>query len=574
LITRQDLEIIRKVVSKHYRITEPDEVSYPVSYRIKDLDVLPESMFRGLLDDLEKYGFVAFTDEADENKIYIIRGSEGENRELIRLLLFFLTILSVLYAGYHYSSLYFSNSPSFILFAYSSLLFFVPIYCILMSREFARYIITRKHNLEYSFPIFIPDPIFFGCLGSIPVVRQGFRDRETMMETGLYPLITGFLVSIAIVMIGTLSSLTPVLNAPSNFPTSSWGFPVILSPAIAMVSGSYGVLNPIQFAGWSGIIMSGFNALPLGYLDGGLVWKGLAGRKTLMARYPVMISLIVLGLFFPEFVILPLVVLVLGLRGPEPLIISSPSKFGRLAVLAICGIILAGGLIPFHYSPPSNKFSAYALEPVSIVYLNSDRNASFDLMVENLGTSSIQPYFTILNLQNGINVSGPPGSLTPQGNGLYAVQFRPPQESTVGITNYTLAVSSGINTENLGVSVLTINLSNDYLLDGKNGPLKMESATSTDFNFTLSANYSGSRNLSLFIIPEVYSNYSVLISNMSLRIPSGTLGSVYPYSDSFQLAGRKTISLDIKVSGGQNEIDIFFVDMHYQGAASYVTFKL
>lgn len=576
MITRQDSDAIRKIISSAYKIKQTDENSYPSSYRVEGFSLTPEDTFQKVVDDLLAIGFIAFTDENVPDTIYVISSSNSEDREMIRFALFMLTIGSVIYAGYSYSRQYFSAMSSVLLFGYSSLLFFLPISMIFFSREVSRYIIMRRHNLEYSLPIFIPDPIFMGCLGSISVNRNVFRNRKTMIEVGFYPLLVGFLASIITVVIGTYIAMTPNLATNLNIPITSWGYPIILLPGITSIASGVGVINPLEFAGWAGIIMSGFNALPLGYLDGGLVWNGLIGRKIHSAHYPVLLLTIIVGLFNPEFIILPVIILLLGLRGPEPLTLTPPPKLQKAMIAGLCLVILFGGMVPFHYAPPSDQFSASVLSPVSVIQANnSTQHVSYDVVIHNTGSSKIQPSFTVSPSAYGLQV-GSVSELAPGSWSQYNLMFDP-STKTVGITNYTVTVSSGVASAKIGVSVIAINYSISYLFNSgklRTNPIFLTPSYGTVTNLTLFGDFRHTKNMKLYVVPEYVANYSLTLSNLSINTSSSPEGTTYLSFNSFEFTGGSTISMSITMgtAGYTGYVSIYVIDQKYNGAAAFINY--
>ncbi len=562
------------VISRYFGIVEKQEDTFPYSYRVSVSDSIPEEEFRDLVDALFSSGYIAFTDEVEKDKFYVVERNMPEERELVRFILFFLTIGSVLYAGTVYSGQYFSLASAPLRFAYSAILFFIPIYSIFLAREAARFLAMRRNGMEYSFPIFIPDPIFMGCIGSICVNRSPFRNRKSMVETGAYPLFSGFIVSLALVAIGSVMSFTPSLAIPLKLPFTDWGYPAILLPGIAGVVGKFGVINPVEFAGWSGLIMSGFNAIPMGYLDGGLVWNGLIGRKIQYAHYPLLVVSIIVGLFYPEFIILPVIILLLGLRGPEPLTLTPPEKYYRLIVAGISLLILFGGAVPFHYSQPTNQFTAAMLSPLSIVEVNSSQAVNFDIIVKNTGTSTISPTITLSPSTTQYSVLSQP-SLKPGGSGQYIMQFISPKMDAGRTANYSVILSSGIESKTLPISVMSISLNNGYLFgkgSQRDNPLSINGTTSRAEKLSLFADFNGVRNVRLYVIPTELSNYTLTLSNISINASEGTIGSPYFTFNSFQLAGGSVISLSILPTTNPVRLGVFIIDQDYRGAAAYINY--
>ena len=62
--------------------------------------------------------------------------------------------------------------------------------------------------------------------------------------------------------------------------------------------GSVLVLHPVGFAGWVGILVTSFNLIPFGQLDGGHIAYALLGRKARLVSKGVIAIFVVMGVFF------------------------------------------------------------------------------------------------------------------------------------------------------------------------------------------------------------------------------------------------------------------------------------
>lgn len=98
-------------------------------------------------------------------------------------------------------------------------------------------------------------------------------------------------------------------------------------------------IHPIAWAGWAGMMVTAFNLIPAGQLDGGHILYSLLGRKMQTLLPIVLVGLVVLGWFWNGWWILAFLIFMLGRYHAEPLdqitTLDRPRK-----LLAILGIVI------------------------------------------------------------------------------------------------------------------------------------------------------------------------------------------------------------------------------------------
>ena len=57
-------------------------------------------------------------------------------------------------------------------------------------------------------------------------------------------------------------------------------------------------ISPVALAGWAGLLVTAFNLLPVGQLDGGHVLYSLVGQRARILTWPIVGALVLLGIFF------------------------------------------------------------------------------------------------------------------------------------------------------------------------------------------------------------------------------------------------------------------------------------
>ena len=78
------------------------------------------------------------------------------------------------------------------------------------------------------------------------------------------------------------------------------------------------VLNSVAFAGWFGLLVTAFNLLPVGQLDGGHIIYSILGKKAETLGKALLVVLLILGFFWPGWFFWSLLLIILGFRHPPP----------------------------------------------------------------------------------------------------------------------------------------------------------------------------------------------------------------------------------------------------------------
>jgi membrane-associated protease RseP (regulator of RpoE activity) len=159
----------------------------------------------------------------------------------------------------------------------------VPLMAILLCHEFGHYFVARAHRVHASLPHFIPLPplLGFGTMGAVIGMRQVTSDRRKLIDIGAAGPLAGLLVTIPVIVYGlTLSPVQPVgggilegnsiLYAVLKFLTKGAWLPNAVNDVY---------LHPIARAGWTGLLITMINLLPIGQLDGGHIATAYFGNR-------------------------------------------------------------------------------------------------------------------------------------------------------------------------------------------------------------------------------------------------------------------------------------------------------
>ena len=166
--------------------------------------------------------------------------------------------------------------------------FAVPLLAILLFHEFGHYIAARIHRVPASLPYFIPVPIALGTFGAVIAMPDRIRSKNALLDIGAAGPLAGLVVAIPVVVVGLW--LSPVLpNPESNYMVEGQNLLYIALKYLVhgpIPEGHDVHLHPTAAAGWAGLLLTMFNLIPFGQLDGGHISYALLGeRHALLSRW-------------------------------------------------------------------------------------------------------------------------------------------------------------------------------------------------------------------------------------------------------------------------------------------------
>ncbi|HEV2316227.1 MAG TPA: site-2 protease family protein [Thermoplasmata archaeon] len=254
-------------------------------------------------------------------------------------------------------------------FLWGAVFFAAPLLLILGLHELAHYVMARRHHVDASLPYFLPVPppiLIFGTFGAFISLREPFPDKKALLDIGVAGPLVGFVVALPITLLGLHLSLgAPALSPASCGPTFlgfSYGNLLVGTPAIwslfaLFIPGALTNLHPLALAGWVGILVTAFNLLPAGQLDGGHVARALLGKNATYASWIVLGVLVVIGFeFYFGWLIFAIFIFLVGMRHPPPLNDLSPVGWKRVGVGLVGVAILVGGFTLVPLATPNGSF--------------------------------------------------------------------------------------------------------------------------------------------------------------------------------------------------------------------------
>ena len=416
-MTLPENEVITSIVSRVFRIDEvtlgdPIKQGYFLRYRGELI-----------LDSIEAYDQLAaallpyditplFRVDDQRQTIFLKRGTlhPRPGRVWINILLFVLTLLSVLFAGAMYS--YQGQLPDDTLGQVWTLVqhlwvgwpFAVSLLAILLAHEFGHYFVGRARGAAVSLPFFIPLPIsLLGTMGAFIQLKQLPKNKRALFDLAIAGPLAGLVVAVPVLILGlALSSVgttentyyTKTATSVDVCPNSArvgdtyscttdnlleGNSPLYLGlkylvkgqllpspvsydvPPLAYwvryfftghpipVGGQDVMLHPVAWAGWAGLLVTFLNLIPAGQLDGGHVLYALFGKHVSKVFPVILVTTVLLGFFWSGWWFWSFIIFVLGRYHAEPLdqITQLDSRRKLMAVVMLVIFLLVLTPIPY-----------------------------------------------------------------------------------------------------------------------------------------------------------------------------------------------------------------------------------
>jgi Zn-dependent protease len=387
-----DSEILNNIVSRVFRY---DDVT------LGDPNKGFFLRYRGLLlrDSVEAYDQLAealrpyditplFRLEEGRQTVLLVRGTihPKPSKSWVNLLLFALTVLSVLFAGA--VSSYNGPVPNdalgqiwvLITHLWMGWPFAVSLLAILLTHEFGHYFVGRARGVAVTLPYFIPLPFSpFGTMGAFIQMKSIPRNKRALFDLAVAGPLAGLVVAIPVLLLGlsqsTLGTVTAVPGAFSEgnsllyllakfvvfgkllpAPLNMSGLPLLYhwisyffvgSPSPV---GSMDVfINQVAWAGWVGLLVTFLNLIPAGQLDGGHVIYAVFGKRVNRILPFILVLTVLLGFLWSGWWLWAFLIFLFGRSHAEPLdqITQLDPRRKALAVLMLVIFLLVLAPIPF-----------------------------------------------------------------------------------------------------------------------------------------------------------------------------------------------------------------------------------
>jgi Zn-dependent protease len=387
-----DSEVLNNLVSRVFRcddvtMGDPNK-GYYLRYRGELLRDSVEA-YEQLSEALRPYDITPlFRIEEGRQTVLLVRGTvhPKPSKVWVNLLLFALTLLSVLFAGA--ASSYNGPVPKDALGQIGTLIthlwvgwpFAVSLLAILLAHEFGHYFVGRARGAAVTLPYFIPFPFSpIGTMGAFIQMKSIPRNKRALFDLAVAGPLAGLVVAIPVLLLGlSQSSLETVTAFPGSFAEGNSllyllaKFAVFgkLLPATGNLTGlpllyhwiSYFFvgnpsplgstdvfINQVAWAGWVGLLVTFLNLIPAGQLDGGHVIYAVFGRRVNRIVPVILVFTVLLGFFWSGWWLWAFLIFMLGRSHAEPLdqITQLDPHRKALAVLMLVIFLLVLTPVPF-----------------------------------------------------------------------------------------------------------------------------------------------------------------------------------------------------------------------------------
>jgi Zn-dependent protease len=253
------------------------------------------------------------------------------------IILFFLTALTMFWAGVSnwlpiapltVSQYWGSLMPArqVILAHWSDgLIYTIATLSILLAHEMGHYLMTLKYKVPATPPLFLPMPLSpLGTFGAVIGMDGRQADRREVFDIGIAGPLAGLAVALPILIIGVM---TPTNRSPLSENGFAIGHPLVIQwiadffreGGASSLPSINSEINPWLMAGWTGLLVTGLNMVPMGQLDGGHVTFGLVGPKSVWIARLFLLLAIGFMIYSQQavFILMLVLVVISGLRHPS-----------------------------------------------------------------------------------------------------------------------------------------------------------------------------------------------------------------------------------------------------------------
>lgn len=376
-----EIEVLTRLVARVFHIEDvtsgDPQKGYLARYRGRLADGDSAELYDRLADSLASYDILPlFRIEESRHVVHLVSKPAQPKKDnvFINLILFLLTVFSVMLAGVEVPIELCSDSTGAILYMFRNILtgwpFALSLLGILLTHELSHYFMSRHHRTPATLPYFIPFPLSpLGTLGAAILMRGTPKNKRVLFDIGVAGPLGGLIVAIPVLFLGlSLSTVKPIslsacgislegnsllylfakyvmfgqlLPAPVEPQGILYWLKYFFTGQPIPLNGMDVFIHPVAFAGWVGILVTALNLIPAGTLDGGHVVYALFGDKAKKA-FPFIIGLLlVLGFFWNGWWLWAVLLFWLGRVNAEPLdLITQLDPTRRWVALAVILIFL------------------------------------------------------------------------------------------------------------------------------------------------------------------------------------------------------------------------------------------
>ncbi len=220
----------------------------------------------------------------------------------------------------------------------TGLTYMLAVMGILLAHEMGHFLMTVRHAIRSSYPLFIPLPLTFtGTMGAVIVMEGSRANRRQLFDIGIAGPLAGLVLAIPLICLGIRQADTVKVEPlkPNQFAVE-FGDPLLvklLTPVLRPDVGEDRRLEPnaLYMAGWVGLLITGLNMLPISQLDGGHVAYAVFGRNSRWIARALLMSAMAFIIVGEQYTwtLMVVVVTLLGIHHPPSANDLVPMGWGR-----------------------------------------------------------------------------------------------------------------------------------------------------------------------------------------------------------------------------------------------------
>ncbi|TVR21247.1 MAG: site-2 protease family protein [Anaerolineaceae bacterium] len=222
---------------------------------------------------------------------------------------------------------------------------------ILGAHELGHYFAARYHRTAASLPYFLPFPFgIFGTFGAAIRLREPMRNRKILLDIGAAGPLAGLVFAVPILLIGLATSPVAEMTGAGFVEGNSIIYALsklIIFGEVLPADGRDVFVNQLAWAGWTGLLVTGLNLIPVGQLDGGHILYALMGRFAKLMYFPIVVGMILLAFFVArELAFFVVLIILLGNMHAVPLNDITPLDARRRGVAVLSLVVFALVFVP------------------------------------------------------------------------------------------------------------------------------------------------------------------------------------------------------------------------------------
>lgn len=200
------------------------------------------------------------------------------------------------------------------------LFFSIPLIIILTAHEMGHYLNAHAYGVSASLPFFIPLPLLspIGTMGAFISMKGTVPDKRSLFDIAFWGPAMSFLLSLPVFIVGM--AMSDVILIPEGMNYYIFGDSLLTwligKWMFDLPEGYEVMIHPLGFAGWTGLLVTAINLLPVGQLDGGHIAYAVLGKKQKQLAYLLVVFIVVLSFQYSGWILWVVIFFIMGISHP------------------------------------------------------------------------------------------------------------------------------------------------------------------------------------------------------------------------------------------------------------------